>query len=70
MHRNLRDLADNAGLTQAQALTLHTDREAISFFQRGEICLTVRHDRSGFPAGVREKLMLVAHGVAAMEERR
>ena len=70
MHRNLRDLADNAGLTQAQALTLHTDREAISFFQRGDVCLTVRHDRSGFPAGVREKLMLVAHGVAAMEERR
>lgn len=70
MHRSVREAADNAGFTRAQTLILHTDRETISFFQRGDVCLTVHHCRSGFPDGVREKLMLVTYGVAAMDDRR
>ena len=67
MYRNVRDLADNAGLAQAEELTLHTETHAISFFTRGSACVTIHHERGNFRAGVREKLILVARGVAAFE---
>jgi len=67
MYRNVRDLADNAGLAQAEELTLHTETHAISFFTRGSACVTIHHERGEFRPGVREKLILVARGVAAFE---
>ena len=67
MYRNVRDLADNAGLEQAEELTLHTETHAISFFTRGSACVTIHHERGDFRPGVREKLILVARGVAAFE---
>jgi len=67
MYRNVRDLADNAGLAQAEELTLHTETHAVSFFTRGTACVTVHHERGDFRPGVREKLILVARGVAAFE---
>jgi len=66
--RSARDFAVATGVPNAESFTIHTDRGAISVFVSGDDrCLAVRHNPGGFDPGVREKLILVARGLAALK---
>lgn len=64
--RTARELANLTGAGGAETFTMHTDRGIISLFTHGEACLAVRHKPGEFDPGVREKLMLVSRGAAAL----
>lgn len=64
-HR-VQDLATDLGFAGSEVFTLHTSRGIISFFGHGESCLAILHGERGFEPGMREKLMLISRGVAAL----
>ena len=66
IYGKVRDLANDLGFTSSEAFTLRTGRGVISFFAEGETCLSVLHQEPEFEPGVREKLVLVARGVAQL----
>lgn len=63
----VREIARATGMPNAETFTLHTDQGLISVFLHGDHCLTVRHQVGQFDPGVREKLILVTRGLAALE---
>lgn len=65
--RSARDLAEATGMANSETFTFHTDSGVISLFTHGECCLTVSHAEGQFDPGVREKLILVARGLAGLE---
>lgn len=67
IYRKVRDLANDLGFEFSQTFTMRTGRGVISFFADGESCLSVLHNESEFEPGVRERLALVARGVAQLE---
>ena len=59
-------LAADLGFTTTETFTLHTGHGVLSFFGEGELCLGVLHEESEFDPGIREKLVLVARGIARL----
>ena len=49
-----------------KALSIHTDKDLLSFFMHDDICVSVRHSGRGFLPGVREKLELATRELAGM----
>ena len=62
----VREIARISGMPNAETFTLHTDQGVVSIFLHGDYCLTVRHQTGHFDPGVREKLILVARGLAGI----
>jgi hypothetical protein len=62
----VREIARISGMPNAETFTLHTDQGVLSIFLHGDFCLTVRHTTGQFDPGVREKLILVARGLAGL----
>lgn len=67
MSRNVRQLAEISGISDASAFTLQTDQGMVSLFLEGDSCLMVRHESSGFGPGVRERLILIARSLDRIE---
>ena len=67
MSRNVRQLAEISGISDASAFTLQTDQGMVSLFLEGDSCLMVRHETSGFGPGVRERLILIARSLDRIE---
>ena len=63
---NARQIAALTGVSDAGAFTMHTDKGLISIFSHESATLAVRHGSGEFDPGIREKLMLVARGVASL----
>lgn len=62
----VREIARLSGMPNAETFTLHTDQGVVSIFLHEDYCLTVRHQTGQFDPGVREKLILVARGLAGL----
>lgn len=62
----IRDLAGELGFAGSEAFTLHTGRGIVSFFGQGQSCLAVLHAERVFEPGMREKLTLIARGMASL----
>lgn len=67
IYNKVRNLATDLGFSSSEAFTLQTGRGVISFFAEGDTCLSVLHHDNEFEPGTREKLLLVARGVAQLE---
>ncbi len=63
---NARQIARLTGVGDAGAFTMHTDKGLISIFNHDDVVLAVRHSSGEFDPGVREKLMLITRGIAAL----
>ena len=66
IYHRVQDLATDLGFAGSEVFTLHTSRGIVSFFGHGESCLAILHGERGFEPGMREKLMLISRGVAAL----
>lgn len=66
IYSKVRNLASDLGFSSSEAFTLKTGRGVISFFSEGETCLSILHRNHEFQPGIREKLLLVARGVAQL----
>ncbi len=68
MIATLRSLAKLTGLPEARTFTLQTDRGIVSLFLEGDCCVTVNQEAAAFPAGVREKLILIARSIGKLRD--
>ncbi|MFZ4775575.1 MAG: hypothetical protein ACOYM3_09445 [Terrimicrobiaceae bacterium] len=59
MLRSMRDSSARMGVGTVPAVTLHTEKGVISFFNREDLTLLVFHKDRGFVPGVREKMAAV-----------
>ena len=66
MFQRIQDLAAEWGFAGTEVFTLHTSRGIVSFFGQSECCLAVMHRGGVFGPGMREKLMLIARGMASL----
>lgn len=55
----MRETSAKMGIGEVPAVTVHSDKGPITFFNREDVCLLVLHKDRGFVPGVREKLQLV-----------
>ena len=59
MLRAMRDSSARMGVGTVPAVTLHTEKGVISFFNREDLTMLVFHKDRGFVPGVREKMAAV-----------
>lgn len=62
----IQELAGDLGFAGSEVFTLHTGSRIVSFFGHGGCCLAILHGERIFGPGMREKLMLIARGAAAL----
>lgn len=59
MLRAMRESSAKMGIGAVPAVTIHSEKGPITFFQKEDLCLLVLHKDRGFIPGVREKLQQV-----------
>ncbi len=66
IYERIRGLARDLGFDESRAFTLRTSSGALSFFEHDGVCLSVVHRSAEFDPGIREKLVLISRGAAAL----
>ena len=64
MLASMRGSVAKMGIGAVPAVTVHSERGPITFFNQEDLCLLILHKDRGFVPGVREKLQLVVEELA------
>ncbi len=59
-------LSGDLGFHDTETFTLHTGHGVLSFFGEGDSCLSILQQDTNFEPGVRERLVLIARGLAKL----
>ena len=65
-YKRTQNFVSELNLGPLKTLTVHTEKDLLSFFMHDDICVSVRHAGRGFLPGVREKLETVTREAAGM----